>query len=209
MTQAVLFDFGGVFTVSPFETIHAATAEMGVDPEVTLKIVFGRYDRDTDHPWHRLERGEMTMEDYGTEVRGELAAVGIDMDPFDVLRRVGSGGIIRDDVVDHVRRVREAGHPTALVTNNIAEIRELWQALLPLDELFGAVIDSSEVGVRKPDPKIFELALDAIGGVDPSDTVFLDDYPGNITAAEQLGMTGILVETDHRPAFETLRELLA
>ena len=109
MTQAVLFDFGGVFTVSPFETIHAATAEMGVDPDVTLNIVFGRYDRDTDHPWHRLERGEMTMEDYGTEVRGELAAVGIDMDPFDVLRRVGSGGIIRDDVVDHVRRVREAG----------------------------------------------------------------------------------------------------
>lgn len=208
MTQAVLFDFGGVFTASPFETLHEATAEMGVDPEVTLDIVFGPYDRDTDHPWHQLERGQMTMEEYGTRARADLAAVGIEMDPFEVLRRMGSGGVIREDVVGHVRRVREAGHPTALVTNNIAEIRELWQALIPVDELFGAVIDSSEVGVRKPDPKIFELALDAIGGVDPSDTVFLDDYHGNITAAEKLGMTGILVESDYRPAFTALDDLL-
>ncbi len=209
MKRAVLFDFGGVFTASPFEALHEATTELGVDPDITLDIVFGPYDRDTEHPWHRLERGEMTMEDYGNQARAGLAAEGIDMDPFEVLQRMGSGGGIRADVVEEVRRVREAGHPTALVTNNIAEIREMWKALIPVDELFAAVIDSSEVGVRKPDPRIFELALQAVGGVAASDAVFLDDYRGNIDAAERLGMTGILVESDHRPAFTALRDMLS
>ena len=62
MYEAVLFDFGGVFTQSPFEVVRLHGAEIGADPEVILEVLFGAYDQDTDHPWHRLERGEITFE---------------------------------------------------------------------------------------------------------------------------------------------------
>lgn len=211
--RAVLFDFGGVFTLSPFEALRQATGSLEVDAEEALTIIFGPYDLDTDHPWHRVERGEMDLKSYRAEVELELASRGLDLDPFQILAKLGSGGTggrtIRDDVVDVVRRVRSSGRLTALVTNNALELRELWRPLLPLDELFDTVIDSCEVGVRKPDPQIFELALAQLGGVDPSDSVFLDDHPGNVAAASRLGMRAILVEPDHKPAMAELQRLLA
>jgi len=76
------------------------------------------------------------------------------------------------------------------------------------DRLFDVVIDSSEVGMRKPDPRIFELALTELGGIDPTRSVFLDDYPGNITAAEALGMLGVLVEADYDDAIRRLDAIL-
>ena len=87
----------------------------------------------------------------------------------------------------------------------MAEFREFWRAMLPLDELFDVVIDSSEVGMRKPDPRIFHLALESLGGVEPGRAVFLDDYPGNVVAAQSVGMHAILVETDHLPALGPTR----
>ena len=115
-----------------------------------------------------------------------------------------SGAAIRDDVVERARALRAGGHRLGMITNNVAEFRELWRAMLPLDELFDVVIDSSEVGMRKPDPRIFHLALERLGGVDPARSVFLDDYPGNVVAAEAVGMHGILVEADHQPAIARL-----
>ena len=211
MIQAVLFDFGGVFTPSPFEAARDAGAEFGLSHREAVELVFGPYDRDTDHPWHRVERGELTFEEYREEVRKDSAERGVDLDPLDVLRRIGgsgSGGVVREDVVEVVRTIRVTERKTALVTNNVAELRDLWRPLLPLDELFDVVIDSSEVGVRKPDPRIFELTLERVGGVDPADAVFLDDYAGNVSAAEKFGMKAILVEFDHRPAIEELLALL-
>jgi putative hydrolase of the HAD superfamily len=120
----------------------------------------------------------------------------------------GTGGDVRADMVERTRRLRVEGYRTALITNNVAEFREYWRAMLPLDELFDVVIDSSEVGMRKPDPRIFELALTQLGGIDPTRSVFLDDYPGNITAAEALGMHGVLVEATYDDAIRRLDAIL-
>ena len=60
--EAVLFDFGGVFTLSPFETVAAAGRELGLDAAEASRLCFGPYEEDGDHPWHRLERGEVTLE---------------------------------------------------------------------------------------------------------------------------------------------------
>ena len=84
-----------------------------------------------------------------------------------------------------------------------------WRSMLPVDELFDAVIDSAHVGMRKPDPRIFALALHQLGGIAPDKAVFLDDFHGNVAAAERIGLRGILVEDDFRPALEALRALLA
>ena len=121
-----------------------------------------------------------------------------------------SGGkiVLYDDPnVTFGKQLKADGVLTALVTNNAAEFRDHWRNAIPLDELFHHVIDSSEVGMRKPDPKIFELALERLGTRAES-TVFLDDFQGNLDAAAQLGIRGILVEPDYAPALESVRRLL-
>lgn len=212
MIEAVIFDFGGVFTRSPFDALNAACAEIGLDPDVGLKIVFGPYDDDTDHPWHQVERGELALRDYGEAVKALAQEAGYELDPWEVLKGLASGGtdggVIREDVVDEVRSVRASGRGTALLTNNAAELRDLWRPLLPLDELFDLVIDSSEVGMRKPSARIFELTLDRLGVAAPA-AAFLDDAEGNILGARRVGMHAILVGVDHRPAMAELAALLA
>ena len=111
-------------------------------------------------------------------------------------------------MIDRTRQLRADGYRTALVTNNIVEFREFWRPMIPLDDLFDVVIDSSEVGVRKPDPRIFALALEQLGGIEASRSVFLDDYPGNVEAARRFGMHGIVVDTDPSGALAELDRLL-
>lgn len=206
--RAVLFDFGGVFTDSPFGALAAAASELGATAEEVLEIVFGPYERDTDHPWHRLERGELSLPEAREAIIALGAARDIELDPIQLLVRGLGGKGARDAVVAHTRRLRAEGLRTALVTNNAREFRAGWRTLIPLDELFDAVVDSSEVGVRKPDPAIFELALREIGGVEPQAAVFLDDFHGNVAAARRLGMHGLLVEDDPSGAFRELDRLL-
>ena len=205
--DAVLFDFGGVFTESPFDAIEALEQEFGTQPGQLLQLVFGPYDEDTDHPWHRLERGEISLESARNEVVALGKPFGIDSDPFTLFARMGSGGI-REEMVDRGLALRRNNYRTALVTNNAREFRERWIQLIPVDELFDVIIDSSEVGVRKPDPRIFHLALERLGGIDPSRALFLDDFPGNIEAAERLGIRGTLVTSDLQEALAALDRLI-
>ena len=107
-----------------------------------------------------------------------------------------------------MRRLRSEGYATALVTNNVVEFREHWRKLIPVEALFDCVVDSSEEGVRKPDPAIYHLALERLGGVAPQRAVFLDDFQGNIDAATRLGLSGILVTADYERAIGDLDRLL-
>lgn len=209
--DAVLFDFGGVFTPSPFLAIEAAGAELGARPGQLLEIIFGSYHEDNDHPWHRLERGEIDLGSAREEIMAIAVHEGFDVDPLQLLLRSSSsgGGGVREAMVERTRRLRDDGYRTALVTNNAREFRAGWSSLLATDELFDAVIDSSEVGMRKPDPRIYTYSLAQIGGVVPERAIFLDDFEGNIDAAVKLGMTGILVGPDPQPALAVLDEALS
>jgi epoxide hydrolase-like predicted phosphatase len=181
---------------------------MGQDhqSDEVLELVMGPYDRDTDHPWHRVERGELSLAEFGAYVEAETKARGI------ALTRPGGGGmsemVARPEVVATIRRLRSDGYRTALLTNNARELAPLWRPLLPLDELFDLVVDSSEVGMRKPDPRIYRLVLDGLG-VEPARTVFLDDAPGNVAGAAAVGIHAILVDDDFLIALEALDKLLA
>jgi epoxide hydrolase-like predicted phosphatase len=208
MIEAVLWDYGGVFSGSPFGAMAGVAREMGVDPERYLEIVFGPYDRDTDHPWHRLERGEVALEVARVEIIELGRREGIDSDPFHLFGAMSrGGGGPRADVVDFARGLRGAGLRSALVTNNAVEFRDWWRRSIPLDELFHCVIDSSEVGLRKPDPRIFELALARLG-VSAARAVFLDDYVGNVEAARRVGIRGVLVTDDYGEALAELARLV-
>jgi putative hydrolase of the HAD superfamily len=206
--KAVLFDFGGVFTPSPFAALDVLGAQLGADPGRLMEIIFGPYHEDTDHPWHQLERGEITLVAARDAIRSVGEAQGIDCDLFQLLALMAGGEGPREAMVERTRRLVEAGYRTALVTNNAREFRESWERLIPLDELFHAVLDSSEVGMRKPAPEIFHLALERVGGVAPGEALFLDDFPANVAAATRIGMRGVLVEPDLRTALAELDALL-
>jgi epoxide hydrolase-like predicted phosphatase len=207
--DAVVFDFGGVFTPSPFDAVEVLAARLDIEPAAAMLHVFGPYDRDTDHPWHQAERGEIDIQATRDAIAEAARADGLEIDLFEVFSLISaSGGDVRPAMVERTRRLRGEGYRTALVTNNVAEFRDYWRPMIPLDELFDAVIDSSEVGLRKPDRRIYELALDRLGGIDPTRSVFLDDYPGNIDAAEALGMTGVLVDDAYDDAIARLDQIL-
>jgi epoxide hydrolase-like predicted phosphatase len=206
--DAVLWDYGGVFTASPFVALDAYARSQDVEPEVFGAVMFGSYDEDTDHVWHRLERGEVSFVDALTQIQRAAAEAGFRFDTGEVFSMLVSDQRDRTMVVEAVRHVRTKGLLTALVTNNIREYGTTWRTQLPLDELFDAVVDSSEVGLRKPDPAIFRTALDLIGVPDARRAVFLDDFAGNVAAACALGMHGILVGDDPTPALDELLALV-
>jgi len=206
--RAILFDFGGVFTPSPFHVAEALGAELGAEPGRVLEIVFGPYHEDTDHPWHRLERGEIPLLEARDAIVALGRAEGVEADPFQLFARMAGGGGAREAMVDRARRLLAAGFRTALVTNNAHEFRDSWRRLVPADELFEVIVDSSEVGMRKPDPRIFELTLERLGGIPPEQAVFLDDAASNVAAAERLGIRSILVTPDLADALAALDALL-
>lgn len=207
--RAVLFDFGGVLTAaSPFTLLGSLGDDAGVPSEKVLEILLGPYHEDTDHPFHQMERGEISAVVWLAEATKALAAVGVQLDPMrmaEVFRSLG----IHDVVVERVRALRADGYLTGIITNNVKEAADGWRAMLDVDALFDIVVDSSAVGMRKPNPAIYRLALEQLGGIAPEHAVFLDDADGNVAAARAIGMHAILVGPDPMPALAELDQILA
>ncbi len=207
--KAVLFDFGGVFTDSPFHAFSAYATKIGATREQVTEIVFGGYVVDSDHPWHQVERGEITLENARERIMALGREQGLDVDIWEVFMAMAeNGGGLRTELVDYVPRIRASGLATGIITNNVVEFRDHWRGMLPVDELFDFVIDSSEVGMRKPNPAIFELALET-GGFTPGQVLFLDDYEGNVIAAQALNIRSILVDGDGAKTVADLEAVLS
>jgi epoxide hydrolase-like predicted phosphatase len=208
MIEAILFDLHGVVTSSPWEALASVGTGSGThSQDEVLAVMLGDYTTDGAHPWHRLERGEIGFGEYLPEVMALAAEAGVELD-FMQLRGMNERTVVHQAVVDRARALRAEGYKTALVTNNVKEASGGWRALIPVDELFDVVVDSSAVGVRKPNPAIFAVALEQLGGVDPSAAVFLDDAPGNVAGAQVAGLHAILVE-DVDAALAELDRVLA
>jgi putative hydrolase of the HAD superfamily len=197
---AVLFDFAGVLTSSPWGALTAAGGG-------NLELLIGSYEEDTDHPWHQVERGEMAIADWATAVSETGRQQGIEVD-FTPLQALLGEMTLHEPIIERVRSLRTEGYRLGLITNNVREGSAVWRALVPVDELFDAVVDSSEVGMRKPNPAIYHHALDLLGGVPPAEAVFLDDSPGNVVGAQRAGLRAILVE-EPEAAVRALDALLA
>lgn len=195
MIKAILFDFGGVYAESPFSIVNEIAVEMGVEPALLHKIVFGEYHNDGDHPWHRLERGEISLEKARELIIEEGKKHDLDTDIFVIFIRFADvDRSIRGPLVDKTLEWHKKGVKLAIITNHIKEASS-WREQFPFDvnEVFEAIADSSELGVRKPNAGIYQHALDKLG-VAADEALFLDDYPENIHAAEALGIHGFLVD---------------
>jgi putative hydrolase of the HAD superfamily len=198
--QAVLFDFSGVLTTSPWP---ALTATAGGD----LELLVGPYHEDTDHPWHRLERGEITIKEWMADIQALADAQGKTLD-LSLLGALLGSLTVHANVVDHIAGLRDDGYRTALVTNNVREGSATWREMIPVDDLFDVVVDSSFAGLRKPDPAIFTHTLDLLGGIAPERAVFLDDVETNLAGARLVGLHTVLVGDPPDAALVELDRLL-
>lgn len=206
--RAVLFDYAGVMTEDIHPVIADLAAASGADPSELGRLLAGDYAMGASmHPWHRVERGEMSVEDLVVWGREEGLARGWTLDLQALM--VGLMAVpIRQTIVAKARTLRGQGYRTALITNNAKELAPLWRAKFPVDELFDEVVDSSAVGFRKPEPEIFELTLERLS-VAAAETVLLDDMEVNVVAARALGLHAIQVGVDEGPALGELDRLLA
>ena len=210
MIEAVCWDVGGVFSGRPVDAIADVAAEFDLDAEAVFAAIFGPYHLDGDHSWHRLERGEIALSEAWGEVEAAIAEFGIALSLADFFRRFGNDPHDRAVVTETVHDLHGQGIAMGIITNNVKEFSESenggWGLLVPVG-LMSVVIDSSAVGMRKPDAAIYQHTLDELGVV-PTAAVFLDDMQANVDAATAIGMHGIVVGADPAPAMVELRELV-
>jgi putative hydrolase of the HAD superfamily len=204
--SAVVFDLGGVITESPMTAFAAYEAEAGLPDGLVRRL--NSADPDTN-AWARYERRELDEAGFRTAFEAEAASAGFTVDAGRVLAALH--GDLRPEMVTAVQRLRDAGLPLALLSNNVAPMERAGR-LGELLGLFDAVVESSVEGVRKPEPAIYELALrrlsEAVGRpVAATDCAYLDDLGINLKPARALGFSTIKV-VDPADALRQLSELV-
>lgn len=198
--RAVLWDFGGVILESPFDAFARYEAEHELPAGFIRSLNATNPDANA---WARLERSEVTADEFCPLFEAEAEALGYAVDAAAVLSLLS--GQIRPAMVTAVQRCRQR-LKTGLLTNNFTsfgdEVNPREPAVAKILELFDVVIESSKVGVRKPDPRFYELACEALE-IEPNEAVFLDDLGINLKPAKQMGMKTIKV-TDPASALAEL-----
>ena len=190
------------------ETVNAWLKADGIDRDsyvaVMRRWVAQAYDAEgKDNPIHALERGEAPLTDFEQALASELQLLDGSPVPGDgLLARMWAGSRMDESMLDLFRRLHATGVPTGLLSNS-------WGGSYPHElfpDLFDAVVISADVGMRKPEPRIFLHAAELLG-LPPAECVFIDDIEQNIAAAEVLGFTGVL-HTDTQATAERVAELL-
>ncbi|MCP2244401.1 HAD family hydrolase [Lentzea aerocolonigenes] len=186
VVDALVFDWGGVLTVSVPEFVGAWLHAEAIDREVYHRIMREWMSREArpDNPVHRLETGELTVAEFERLLAAELiTTTGARIDENGLLKRMFGGASPDPAMVELVRKARACGLHTALLSNS-------WGEGYPKDlliELFDTVVISGRVGLRKPDERIYVHTLEQIG-VPAARAVFFDDAPVNVDAAQAVGM---------------------
>jgi len=195
VTDTVLFDFGGVIILTPFEMASRLERRRGMDPgELGL---FGPFAPDRDPLWQELVSADGDEDEYWRRQAERLVPV-LGLDGGDPARRLMETlfvdpDIVRPEVLRCVASLRRAGIRCAILSNHLARFHQ--PQLLPgLLERFDPVIDLSYASVRKPDPRAFEAAVARLGGPAPSSVLHVDDQPVHVAGAEDAGLRAVLFD---------------
>lgn len=185
--KAVLWDFGGVITTSPFDAFARYETDNGLEPGFIRQLNATNPDANA---WARFERSEVSASEFAALFEAEAAAAGAVVDAVAVMAMLR--GELRPAMVEAVRRCHERLR-TGLLTNNFVapdkSMSPLYETVL---DHFDAVVESSKVGYRKPDPRFYEMACEELG-IEPAEAVFLDDLGINLKPARAMGMRTIKV----------------
>jgi len=188
--RAVIFDLGGVVFPSPFEAFDAYDRANALEPGTVRALI--RASSETG-AWAALERGELSMDAFADALEAEALAAGFQLDARRLMGRIATSFGPRPEMARAIERIRSSGLRTAALTNNWAdEARSSTPNGLHETELFDVIVESSVEGLRKPDPRIYTLALARLD-VLASEAVFLDDLGMNLKPAREMGMATIKV----------------
>jgi putative hydrolase of the HAD superfamily len=203
MIEAVIWDFGGVLTTSPFEAFARFEKDRGFPVDIIRRTNAANH---LENAWAKFERAEIDVEAFDKLFAEESRAFGAEVRGKEVLPLLQ--GDLRPEMVEALRRVK-AQCKTGCITNNLpanaigsTSGRSLYVA--EVMALFDHIIESAKIGLRKPDPRIYRMMIDALR-VDPAKCVYLDDLGVNLKPAREMGMTTIKVTT----AQQALAELEA
>ena len=197
MIRAVLWDVGGVIFSSPFDAFARYERANG------LPVDFIRTLNATNHhenAWAKFERNEVDVDRFCDLFEAEAKAAGHALDARGVLACLS--GEIRPEMLAAIRRLRSHGLKTAMLTNNVSPMERTGE----LFELFDVIVESSTAGIRKPDPRFYEMACEQLE-IQPDEAVFLDDLGVNLKPAREMGMTTIKV-TDPQHALGELEAVV-
>lgn len=190
MFEAVIFDFGGVITESPFEAFNRMEARLGISPNTVRRINATNPDTNA---WALFERSEIGPDEFDRLFSEEAAALGVRLSGRDVLSCLN--GNVRPRMLEALKRI-SGRLKTGCITNNVKTAgpdHASRDALVAeAFSIFGHVLESSRIGIRKPDPRIYQMMLEALS-VAPSRAIYLDDLGINLKPAKALGMTTIKV----------------
>ena len=191
MIEAVIWDFGGVLTTSPFEAFARFETEHGLPADIIRRTNANNH---WENAWAKFERAELDIEAFDRLFAEESLALGAAVRGKDVLPLLS--GDLRPEMVEALRRVK-GQFKTGCITNNLPANaigsqsgRSLYVA--EVMALFDHIIESAKIGLRKPDPRIYQMMTDALN-VDPKHCVYLDDLGVNLKPAREMGMTTIKV----------------
>mgnify|MGYP001073538055 CR=1 FL=1 len=209
MIKAVIWDFGGVITSSPFDAFNRYESERGLPKDFVRQINSTNPDTNA---WAKFERSEIDAKAFDEAFAAEARALGHDVPGRDILACLA--GDIRPQMVDVLKGLKSRDYKIACITNNVkagagagmARTQSKADAVADVLALFDDVIESSKVGVRKPDPAIYLMACEALN-IMPEEAVFLDDLGINLKPAKALGMTTIKVGAA-APAIKALSDIL-
>jgi putative hydrolase of the HAD superfamily len=191
MLEAVIWDFGGVLTTSPFEAFARFETEHGLPADIIRRT---NAENHWENAWAKFERAEVDLETFDRLFAAESLALGAEVRGKDVLPLLS--GDLRPEMVEALRRIGTS-LKTGCITNNLPANaigskagRTLYIA--EVMALFDHVIESAKIGLRKPDPRIYQMMVEALN-VDPKRCVYLDDLGVNLKPARAMGMTTIKV----------------
>jgi len=193
--EAVIFDFGGVITSSPFEAFNRLEEERGLPTDFIRRV---NAANPHDNAWARFERAEIDARTFDVLFEAEAEALGHPLEGRAVLAVLS--GAIRPAMVTALGQLAGAGYRLACITNNVpaghgagmARSGDKADAYEQVFARFEHVIESSKAGVRKPDPRIYTMMCDHLG-LEPAQCIYLDDLGINCKPAAGLGMAAIKV----------------
>jgi putative hydrolase of the HAD superfamily len=200
---AVISDFGGVLT-SPLQGSFQVFEETsGVPLEELGRAMAAIGARRGINPLFDLETGRLSETEFlsqlGVQLSEQLGRT-IGMDGFG--ERYFAHLKPNERMIGYMRDLRERGYKLAICTNNVREWEERWRAMLPVEEIFDVVVDSAFVGARKPEPRIYELTLEALG-VEAASAVLIDDIELNCTGAREVGIQAVWFQSSEQAIAET------
>jgi putative hydrolase of the HAD superfamily len=204
----VVSDYGGVLTTPLAGAFLQINARHDLEPEALGTAMVRAGEQVGKNLLFELECGRIAEVEFLALLGAQLSTdLGREIDLSKFSEHYFAGLTPNRPFIDELTAVRAAGYRMGLLTNNVVEWGPRWRPMFPVEELFDDVVDSAFVGMRKPDPRIYELTCERLG-VTPHECVFVDDFAHNCEAAEALGMTAVWFR-DTDDAIAELRRVLA